>query len=73
MAQNVLNHHGNIVPCRTLRCLTTAEPHSPVEIKKRDAFDARIKSILGDSISLPPAKPPVPDLDLEDFSDINDP
>ena len=67
MAQNVLNHHGNIVPRRTLRHLTTAELHNPVEIKKRDAFDARIKSILGDSISLPPAKPSVPDLELEDF------
>ena len=70
MAQNILNHHGNVVPRRTLRRLTAAEMHNPVELKKRDAFDARIKSLLGDSITIPPPKPDVLDLDLEDFSDI---
>ena len=67
MAQNVLTHNGTVVPRRTLRRLTATELNSDVEKKKRHDFDARVKSILGDSISLPPASPPV-QLELKDFS-----
>ena len=70
MAQNILNHLGNVVPRRTLRRLTAHELQCPTEIKKRDTFDARIKSILGDCLTLPPAEDTAVHLELDDFSDI---
>ena len=42
MAQWVLKANGRVVPCRSLRPLTIAELHSPVEHKKCDVFDALI-------------------------------
>jgi hypothetical protein len=69
MAQNILTHNGKVVPCRTLRRLTIDEIHNEVEIKKRNDFDERIKSILGDSLFPPPLNPDIIDLELQDFSD----
>ena len=69
MAQNILNHKGNIVPRRTLRRLTASELNSPVEIKKRSDFDERIKSILGDALTIPPNMTEPEVLELQDFSD----
>ena len=54
MAQNILNVHGNVLPRRSLRCLTQAEMNSPTEKRKRDDFDRIIKDKLGDSLTLPP-------------------
>ena len=68
MAQNVLTHNGTVVPRRTLRRLTAAELSNPVEIKKRNDFDSQIKSLLGDSLTLPPSDPPPLHLELADFS-----
>ena len=75
MAQNVLNHSGNVVPRRTLRRLTIDELHNPVEIQKRLEFDANIKSKLGNALSLPePATTDTPTIiELNDFSDPDDP
>ena len=69
MAQNILNHKGNIVPRRTLRRLTVDELHNPVEIKKRLDFDEIIKSILGDAMTIPPKTSEPTVLELQDFSD----
>jgi hypothetical protein len=73
MAQNVLNHHGKIVPRRTIRRLTDEEVTNPTEIKKRNDFNERISSLLGDSIKLPPAKHDPVELELQDFSDPDSP
>lgn len=53
MSQWVLKANGNVVPHRSHRPLTTAELHSPVEIKKQKVFDELIKAPWGDSINLP--------------------
>ena len=54
MAQSVLTHTGNIVPRRSLRRLTMAEEQMDSEKAKRAQFDAKIKLLLGDSLTLPP-------------------
>ena len=54
MAQWVLKANGRVVPRRSLRPLTIAELHSPVEHKKRDVFDALIERRMGTSINPPP-------------------
>ena len=53
MTQAVLTITGKIVPRRTCAPLTTAEIHSPSEQCKRDTFNAAIKKIFGDSMSIP--------------------
>ena len=55
MAQWVLKANGKVMPQRSLRPLTIAEHHSPVEHKKRDVFDALIERRMGTSINPPPA------------------
>ena len=67
MAQNVLTHTGHIVPHRSLCHLTMAEENMESEKAKRIQFDTKIKSLLGDSLTLPP-KPKVStynELDLD--------
>ena len=54
MAQWVLKINGKIVPRRTCRPLTQQELDSPVEAQKRATFDASIKKILGDSMTIMP-------------------
>ena len=73
MAQHILTHNGKIVPRRTTRRLTIDELHNPTEIKKRNDYDNRITSILGDCMTLPPKDSDVPDLELLDFSDPDNP
>ena len=51
MTQAILTSKGTVVPRRSVRPLTTEEIHSPVEAKKRDEFDEKIKSKLGDSLT----------------------
>ena len=53
MCQWVLKSNGNVVPRRSLRPLTTAEIHSPTEIKRREVFDELICKRHGDSVSPP--------------------
>ena len=53
MAQNVLTHTGRVVPRRSVRRLTQAEETMETEKAKRDSFDAKIKTMLGDSMALP--------------------
>ena len=53
MTMWVMNSKGSIVPRTALRRLTPAELHSPDEIKKRDAFDVKIKMRYGNSFTLP--------------------
>ena len=56
MCQWVLQHNGQVVPRRTLRRLKPEEisPTNVAEANKRAAFDAEIKSRLGDSVIKPP-------------------
>ena len=54
MTQAILIENGSVVPRRTVRRLTEAERNSDSERNKRDAFDTKIKSKLGDSLSPPP-------------------
>ena len=42
MCQWVLKANGQVVHCRTVRPLKEEEKHSPVEIKKREAYDVLI-------------------------------
>ena len=49
MAQWILKPNGSVVPRRTVRPLRTEEVHSPIEIKKREIFDALIRQELGNS------------------------
>ena len=49
MSQWILKSTGKVVPRRTTRPLRTEEKHSPVEIKKRQMFDAIIRRKLGNS------------------------
>ena len=67
MVQAVLNSKGIVVPRRTVRRLTVAEMNSNSEQKKRDMFDAFIRSKLGDSISMPPDTPEPSDNDVFDL------
>ena len=55
MTQAILTIKGTVVPRRSVRHLTTEEIHSPIEEKKRNEFDDKIKSKLGDSLT--PLKP----------------
>ena len=48
-----MKSNGNVVPRRSLWPLTTAEIHSPTEIKRREVFDRLIYQRHGDSVSLP--------------------
>ena len=73
MAQNILNHYGKVVPRRTIRRLTIDEVHNSTEMNKRNAFDTRIKAILGDSITLPTDNTAALELELLDFSDPDSP
>ena len=59
MAQWVLQINGQIVPWRTLRHLRQEELSNKnvVEQSKREAFDDRIKEILGDSLTVPKDAP----------------
>mmetsp|Transcript_10819 Transcript_10819/g.15256 ORF Transcript_10819/g.15256 Transcript_10819/m.15256 type:complete len:380 (+) Transcript_10819:2561-3700(+) len=50
MTQAILRENGTVVPRRTLCPLTTEELHSPIEERKRQAFDNDIKIKLGDSL-----------------------
>ena len=52
MCQWILKSNGKVVPRRSLRPLTTAELHSPIEIQRRKVFERLIQSHLGDSINL---------------------
>ena len=54
MAQYVLTSKATVIPRRTLRRLTDAETHSPIEIHKRTIFNKIIRKKLGDSISIQP-------------------
>ena len=56
MCQWVLQQNGQVVPRRTLRRLRAEELTitNQSEARKRAAFDADIKRLLGDSISKPP-------------------
>lgn len=62
MTQWVLKYNGQVVPRRTLQSLTPQQlaPSNEVEARKRADFDANIKSILGDSFTLPPADAKLP-------------
>ena len=53
MAQWVLKANGKVVSRRSCRPLSVAEIHSPVEIKKREVFDALIERRWGNSITPP--------------------
>ena len=53
MAQNVLNVHGNIVPRRSIRRLTSLEKESNTEIIKRNEFGQIINKKLRNSLILP--------------------
>ena len=66
MAQAILSSNGTVVPRRTIRKLTPSEISSPIEERKRQAFDAVITAKLGDSMSMP-AKP-LPDF-IEPYED----
>ena len=71
MANNILTHNGQVVPRRTIRRLTKAEMIDLVEIKKRNDFDARITSTLGDAMSAPPESSVPLYHELHDFSDLD--
>jgi hypothetical protein len=73
MAQAILTAKGTIVPRRTVRRLSQDELISESEKDKRSAFNAAIKSKLGDSVTKPskPASPdfvPYSDGDLDPIS-----
>ena len=55
MTQWCLKSNGQVVPRRTVKCLTAEQlaPSNAVEITKRAAFDDDVKRRLGDSFSLP--------------------
>ena len=54
MAQWCLKANGNVVPRRTLRPLSVDEKHSPLEVKRRETFDALIERRWGNAIKPPP-------------------
>ena len=54
VAQWILKANGRVVPRRSLRPLTIAELHSPVEHKKHDVFNTLIERRMGTSINPPP-------------------
>ena len=68
MAQWILKSNGNVVPRRTLRPLKAEELYSPVEMKKRDVFDALIERRWGTAIKAPNEKS---DIDSE-WNEYND-
>jgi len=77
MAQWVLQINGKIVPRRTLRRLRREElsQDNLVERSKREQFDARIKELLGDSLSVPTDSPidnldPLNNFDYGDEDDL---
>ena len=74
MAQWILRENGKVIVRRSLRRLTPGElaQSNDAERAKRDMFDSRIRSKLGDSLA-PPKDPledqPVDDWDLELYED----
>ena len=71
MAQWVLKANRKVVPRQSLRPLTIAELHSPLEHKKCDVFDALIERRMGTSIN-PPPTPEDQDPATEDPTNEND-
>ena len=71
MTQWCLKQNGQIVPRRTVFRHTPEQmaPSNEVETRKRAAFDDAIRSILGDSFTLPPGDVPTPreDYDTQDL------
>ena len=72
MAQWILQQNGQVVPRRTLHRLRQEEtsPYNLLEKAKRDSFDASIKELLGDSVTLslepmPEASDPLDDFNFE--------
>ena len=53
MAQAILTRKATVIPCRTMRKLTSFELHDESEKNKRDNIDLTIKAKLGDSMSFP--------------------
>ena len=53
MLKCVLKKHGKIVPRRPMRKLTPYKLLRESEIKKQEVFDSAIKTIYGDSFTLP--------------------
>ena len=73
MCQWILKSNGKVVPRRSLRPLTTAELHSPIEIQCRKVFDRLIQSHLGDSINPSKEEPEInDDRDLEYYEDLHE-
>ena len=76
MCQWVLKPNGSVVPRRTVRALTTAEMHSPVEAKKREVFDQLIERRYGTSTSSPKLTSHIkdePDPNAEDSDEVQVP
>ena len=53
MSQHVLLENGKDIPIQTLRSLTEAKIHSPLEQSKRKSFDMAIRKLYGDDKSPP--------------------
>ena len=70
MAQWILKANGQVVPRRSLRPLTTAKIHSPVEEKKRNVFNALIERRMGTSINPPPTTDETTENDLDNDCEI---
>ena len=58
MAQWILKANGRVVPRRSHRLLKVDEIHSPVEIKKREAFDELIQWRWGTPMTPPNTQHP---------------
>ena len=57
MTQCILKDNGRIIPWRTVKKLTIEhlDPSNEVEKGKRYDFDKKFRSILGNSVDLPPS------------------
>ena len=69
ITQAVLNINGRVLPCRTIRRLTTEEIHSNSEKLMRKYFDDSIKKIHDDSMSLTDKTPEPNYMSLSDIDD----
>ena len=65
IAGEQMSQDGRVVPRRSLRLLTIAKIHSPVEEMKQNVFDALIDRRMGTSINPPPTMDETSENDLD--------
>jgi Reverse transcriptase (RNA-dependent DNA polymerase) len=73
MCQWILKANGKVVPRRSMRPLTIAEIHSPIELKRQQVFNELIERRWGTSINPPKPQAEDDEHEFENYEDDDEP